>query len=334
MNDRESVDPAEVDEQQLAQLLRAAGPRSQMPNDMAQRLTEHFDKELNVARQRRRGWRPTLALAASVALLAVGWAMLIQPFNSTAGPGVATLVAVHGPVIVNGERYQAGQSIGLAEFDSLQTGERGYAMLRTEKHSIRVNDNSVLDIHADGVSLSSGEVYIASLNEAIDEGSSLNVRTRFGVVRDIGTQFLVKVSSNRLETLVRKGTIELQFEQQRVRAQADDSAAQRVEFDGTEWQRSSTAAYGPRWQWLQKITERFDPNGKTVAEVLSWIADETGEQIHYANKALQQRALAGTVHGLDSELDPNQSLSLILATSDLAADRDSQPGVILIIERH
>jgi hypothetical protein len=81
--------------------------------------------------------------------------------------------------------------------------------------------------------------------------------------------------------------------------------------------RSPIDAADPAWQWAESIAPAPDIDGKPAAELIAWVARETGHRLRYESPAIAQRAAAVILHGNIRHLPPLSALDAMLATTDL-----------------
>ena len=61
-------------------------------------------------------------------------------------------------------------------------------------------------------------------------------------------------------------------------------------------------------------------DGKPAADLISWVARETGRKLTYESPLVEQRASAVILHGDIRNLSPMAALEAMLATTDLAVE--------------
>ncbi|MGB6641298.1 MAG: FecR family protein, partial [Thermoanaerobaculia bacterium] len=173
--------------------------------------------------------------------------------------------------------------------------------------------------------LEAGRIYLDS--GALGEGeSSISVRTPFGLVEDIGTQFEVDIREQGIKVRVREGLVTLDHEDRVFEAPAGVELT--INDDG-ELTRGSVPIYGPQWDWILEIAPPFELEGSRLETFLGWVARETGWEMHYADSELQ-KATAGTIlHGSITGLRPDQALEAVLPTCGLVFREEG--GTVTIV---
>ena len=174
--------------------------------------------------------------------------------------------------------------------------------------AVRVNSGSSLQLTAtDVVVLDRGAVYIDSGGK-----TSLEVRTRFGVVRDIGTRFEVRLTATALRVRVRDGAVQVRHNRQR----HDGHPGDEIMLDASgALTRHTIPVNGPDWAWTTGAITPFELEGRSLHEFLYWIADENGWQLQFADAAVEDKARTTTLHGSIQGLTPEQALAAVLPTS-------------------
>jgi ferric-dicitrate binding protein FerR (iron transport regulator) len=299
----------------VAALIRAAGRRTEPPVDAYQQvltasLAAFREKS---AKRRGRNWM-FLAAAASVAALAI--AFLLQWNAPSTESQVATVARVIGTVelAANGvwkPMTEAGGALGNgARLRTLAGG--GVALALDGGASLRLA--AATEVLLDGsrrVLLQSGTIY---LDNNASLGTGYHIETPAGTARDIGTQFELRVAGGVLRLRVREGRVEID----RAGQLLNGSAGEQLEIDvlgGVT--RSSIAATDMAWQWAETMATAPDIDGQTAAVLLTWVARETGRQLHYESAAVEARASAVILHGNIRDLAPLAALDVMLATTDL-----------------
>jgi ferric-dicitrate binding protein FerR (iron transport regulator) len=144
----------------------------------------------------------------------------------------------------------------------------------------------------------------------------LEVHTSFGVVRDIGTQFEVRVSDSSLRVRVRSGVVEVR---RGPRGDEVSSARPGTELTVGPTGASSRAvmAYGPEWAWAASLAPAFEIEGRTLGAFLEHLCREQGWTLAYADPQLTRAASGIILHGPTTGLQPSEALAVVLATTGL-----------------
>ncbi len=328
-----------ADEQDVRDLIAGAGPRAPVPPEEVARIKAaaraEWGEMVGREQRRRRGLRARggLALAASVLLaLAIGWwwANRTAPVAPSVVASVELLagsVRTAGAVdLAIGSQLTAGDSV---ETGSWADGSPAGAALRLEGgRSLRLaGDTRVRLTSARRVELERGTLYVDSDPAAIGDG--VEVVTVLGTVREIGTQFEVRLSEGdaALRVRVREGRCSLE-------AGADRHPAARGEqlsllADGSVT-RAGIEPYGPEWDWVVATAPSIDVEGRSLSYFLDWASREMGREIRWADPALARAAPGIELHGSTEGFSPEEALEWRLRSSDLGFRLE--PGTILITQ--
>ena len=319
----------------LAELVRVGGRRTSPPqadyDAVLAAATASWQKAVS-ARNRRR-WIG--ALAASVALCAIGLAVLhVPPFATvTTQAAVAHLLrgelAIRMPgrtdwrplqpgvVIDNGARLRANGPAGAVL--SLSTG--GFVRLRTSTE-LALTSGAHLQLVA-------GSAYIDSGARTPDE--LIVIETALGTVRDIGTVFEVKSSPEALRIRVREGRVLVDSPGRGGSLESRAGQELQLHADGAT-QRSRVPTAGPEWEWAEALAGAPVVDGKSLLGFLEWVAHESGRVLEFQSAGDRQQAAAVLLHGSVPDLRPLDALELMLAATDFEYTL-SDAGAIVISRR-
>jgi ferric-dicitrate binding protein FerR (iron transport regulator) len=164
-------------------------------------------------------------------------------------------------------------------------------------------------IAAAALELLDGVAYI----ETSPGSTGFEVRTPVGSVRDIGTQFEVRVASGAVRIRVRTGKVELQ------RGSAVTSATAGTETVVSEGAVTvhELAPYGPEWAWTTVVAPAFAIEGRPLSAFLEHIATEQGWTLRYADKDAAGAAGRAVLHGTVDGLTVEEALGVAVRTSGL-----------------
>ena len=304
-------------EEQEEQHLRHALVQQPLTAEQMGRIRASVESEWRQSiRPQRSAWRPALAVVA-VALVAGITAVTVAGRWQSPVAVVATYSGgVPGSLqaAALGKDPQPLQSgAPLAEgtlVDARQNGElrwmRGGQLRLKAGTRIRI-------VNTREIELQSGSLYVSMA--APHAPDTLTVRTRFGTVEHIGTQFMMTMGNDALDIGVREGSVRLSGSASAALAAGE---ALRVDRAGTLTRRA-TGADDPSWNWVGAPLYAFDADGQTVLSLLQWVALEKGRPVAFADpgaRALAERTiLRGSVQGLTVD----QSLDVMLATTALSA---------------
>jgi ferric-dicitrate binding protein FerR (iron transport regulator) len=318
--DRQPVAGTPAQDDAVASLLKLAGPREPVPAERMRRLkvAAHADWRRHTATRRRRlavGWAGGgLAAAAALAIA------LRMPVGSdpTGGQG-ATVVALSGTAeLASGAgpeplALRVGDRVPM-DRETLASGV-GTATLRLPGGaSVRLSTGTSLRMAAaDALVLNAGAIYVDTA------GASLEIRTRIGLVRDVGTKFEVRLGPSSLRVRVRDGAVQVRREQ----AVHDARPGDELTLDSAgavTWH--TVPLDGPAWAWASDRGAPFELEGRSLHEFLDWIAGENGWQLQFANAAVEDQARTTTLHGSIQGLTPEQALAAVLPTSGVEHQLD------------
>jgi ferric-dicitrate binding protein FerR (iron transport regulator) len=178
----------------------------------------------------------------------------------------------------------------------------------------------------DAAELSAGVVYFDS--ESRRAGAAFAITTEIGTVRDVGTQFLVRLDGgqSRLDVGVREGRVVLMTNAESGTA---DVGERLIAVEGAAAiRREPIATFGNEWEWAEALAPPFDTNGRSISDFLDWFAAQTGRTIEFADVAAERLAQERITGSIGVE-EPAQKLSLVLATTDLKATLEDDGRVVI-----
>jgi ferric-dicitrate binding protein FerR (iron transport regulator) len=258
-------------EDALAELLRIAGPRPKVAEDVKARVRAavHAEWEREVAKRRRTRIVTIVSTLAAAAVL--GGVLLFRPV-----PTVTPLP-------------QTGTTIETAgEPTSIDWGGA----------SLRLDHDTRIRLESDRVAvLTNGAVYYSSNRHS----TGVEIRTRFGSVRDIGTQFEVRVDDTSLRVRVREGRVDL-------RGTIADAGTELIATTATIEKKDITRS-GPEWAWAERAAPPVVIEGMTLGEVVGHVAREKGLEIDWrADPGAKAKRLHGRI-----PLSPDEALEAATA---------------------
>lgn len=320
----------------LGSLISAVGRRPAPPKDAYDEVfaAAHsaWQRKLRARTQRR--W--AYALAATIAMLAVGAGLIVQLIPGDSAPIVATTGIVQGEVLVlrpGDDDWQPLRSMTdpIVAGTQLRTTVNGrLALTLAGDASLRLDADSIVTVAAaQQIDLATGTIYVDAGADAATEPFS--VTTRFGTVRDIGTQFEVATLDDALRVRVREGAVELTA--QTAVTPLRGSAGEQISLAITgSAERSPFSPFDPQWAWVETLAGTPEVEGQSLLLFLSWVARETGRELRFDAPVTETRARTVILHGSAANLSPLEALDVMLATTDLDYTLRSD-GVILISPR-
>jgi len=271
----------------LAPLLRLARDERPVPVEAAGRVASAVDAEWRAGVLRRRRRRGGIAAACAVALGLVAVGLLGPTGLWRLGGGnearlvrsIGTLRLVAAPGETPAEAGAQRITEQIAPGSVLETTPSGRARIELPgTEEVRVaGETRLAYLGPRHLRLDRGRIYFDS-HRAPEAGRSILpsvvVETPYGPVRNLGTRYEIRVAGDRLEIAVRSGSVE--------RVAADGTvtriSAGRLSWlgaDGDSGERA-VAPTAERWRWTSDLSEPFATEGRTLADLLSWVEDETG----------------------------------------------------------
>jgi ferric-dicitrate binding protein FerR (iron transport regulator) len=338
MNEHKDRGHRADDDADLAALLQAVGPRvAPVPEVTAEvraavaaewRAAVAAQQQQTAPQARRRMQRPWLALAASVAAVAIAVSIALPRLQS-AGDPVATVARVEGNVEL---RHEAGEWRTLAAGASVVAGDeirtaRGsrLALRRDDGLEVRLDyDTQLAYEEADRAALAQGSVYVDA--GATAQGDSFALTTAFGEVRHLGTQYLAALDPGALRVAVREGSVAVERGKLPVVARAGEALS--VRADGSV-ARTRVDVHGDAWRWAAAIAPEFLIEGRSLDEFLAWVGRETGRQVVYTSADAAREAEQTTLRGSVSGLAPEAAVAAVFA-AEPGLSHQIAPGQIRV----
>jgi ferric-dicitrate binding protein FerR (iron transport regulator) len=340
------------DEAMVAQLLGAAGRRPPLPaaelaevRAMVRQAWQERStaaapagpaRPVAPAAHPRWGGRRAIALATALAaglVLVVGlvWWRSTRPVPPAAMVAVVELVKgdvqMGGPdapwrPLVAGAAVPAG-----AELRSATVGGRGFASLRLAGGgNLRLDAGTRLRLlAADELALDEGAVY---LDSGPRPAANALVHTPLGDVRELGTQFTVRLAAGgrELRVRVREGAVAASSGGRRHTAHAGEELV--VDRQGHAAVHAAPSS-GEGWAWILAAAPPFAAEGRTVAELLEWVSRETGWRLRYEGAA-QREAATSVLHGAAGALPADRAAFALLPGAGLEAEREGDTLVVRV----
>lgn len=308
-------------EETLARLLHLTGSRPAAPVEREARVRRAVLASWERANRRRaflRRARTAAALLAAAAVVVMAtrlWTGRDAAIDPKSAPAIVASVerADGSPGYITGDSIRAGASV--------ETPADGRVALRlADRTSLRLDAGTRLRFISDGLmELSTGALYL----DTSAASTGVEVRTPLGIVRDIGTQFEVRVGPSALRISVRTGSVELQPLPQRtsVPGMVDPVSigpGTQLTVSGSRSETTVISASGSAWAWAASLSPPFDIDGKPLASFLEHLAREYGWTIRYEDAQLARDASGIILHGSVAGLSPEDSLDVALRTSGLS----------------
>ncbi len=314
--------PAGGPEKEVAALFRLAGRRPRLAEAEVAPIREAaraaWRRQVRAAAVRRRGvWS---GLAAAAVLLVIAGLALRRGEAPSAAAAIATLEVELGAVAVGGPAARGADAGTLLAGTVITTGERGGAAVRLAGGpSLRIDGGSTVRLDAPGaVTLEHGAVYVDSRRGAAGPPAPLEIATVLGAVRDLGTQFEVRLlagpdpaaaPADALRVRVREGTVRVRAGDAVHEARAGSELTLRA--DGTT-RRAAASAHGPAWAWVQRTAPPLELDGASLATFLAWAGRETGLRWRFVGAHPHAAPEDIVLHGSIEGLTPEEALAVVL----------------------
>jgi ferric-dicitrate binding protein FerR (iron transport regulator) len=176
--------------------------------------------------------------------------------------------------------------------------------------SVRVDVGSQLKIlAANQANLMRGGLYVDASNR---DAAPLIVQTAFGAVKHLGTQYQVRLASDRMTISVREGRVAVAGKYGNTQIAANESV---IYNNQGEIGRTSITSGDLGWQWAVQTAPSFAIDNRSLASFLKWAARETGRSLTYATPAARLQAEQLILRGSIDNLSPDQALRAVLATT-------------------
>ncbi|HYK06075.1 MAG TPA: FecR family protein [Thermoanaerobaculia bacterium] len=237
----------EENDDTVAKLVRMAGRRPQMDPERIARVREAVHDEWQRGLTRKRRWRYGMAAAAAIAATVAGAVLLLRP-EVEVRPHI-TLVA-----------------------RQLET-QGNFVSHDWNGATLRLDANTRVIVAGDTATLERGAIYYSS------ERSTKRVRisTPLGDVRDVGTQFEVRLDPGTLRVRVREGLIELRG--------TTAGAGTQLIATATTLTQQPIAVHGDTWSWVERAAPPIALEGQTLGSIVDRIAREKGLGVRWHTAA-------------------------------------------------
>ncbi|MEW5984061.1 MAG: FecR family protein [Acidobacteriota bacterium] len=325
----------------VGSLLGVGGPRVSPPDEVDGRVRAavHAAWQRSVRARRARWWALAVSLPAGAAII-LAIAVNVRPLSDARPPSPASPVA--SPVVVATVETAAGS--GFRVFDAVAgrwteavpggavkagnllevASDAGGALRTADGVSLRIAGRTRARLlAASDLSLERGAVYVD--NPGGESRGSITVRTPFGLVREIGTQFEARLHEAFLRVRVREGAVLLERNQQTDTAPAGIEL--RIGADGTLARRQIPMS-GGEWAWAVAVAPAMVIEGARLDTFLGWATREMGWRLRFASDALERESSGTILHGSIDGLTPDQAVETVLATCGLT--HRVQDGTLVI----
>ena len=334
-----------VEQEQIARLLRLAGARRPVPAEREARVRAavhaEWQRDLRTRSRRGRWFQGALALAA-VLLISLGlglWQGRLRSPTPAAPAVVATVEKAAGrlrgeppardPAAAPAAVVTVPAGSAVAAGTRLETGSEDRAALRLAGGtSLRINVATRLRLASpDVLVLERGEIYLDSGGTA---GGAVEIRTPYGSVRELGTQFGVRLLPAALRVQVREGVVVVGRDggREQVGAGVELTVDAGDDDAGGGVTRRAIPVHGREWAWVLGMAPDFELEGRTLGEFLDWVVRETGWQLRFGDAATAGLASTTVLHGTAAGMTPDQAPAAILPTCGLRSRLED--GVLVV----
>lgn len=289
---------------------------------------------------RRRFGKTGLIWMAVILLTVVTGLMLRrqeEPLSITGKP-VAFLELARGEVAMlsEGGLRTEGRLMNLTSNTPLPVGAVIETSGATARAALRFEDGGSMRLDADSrvrftssstVVLDRGAVYFDSEGRS---GGAVEVRTTLGMVREIGTQFEVRLlqgeNKKSLRVRVREGRIVLKHGQETESAEVGEELL--LGEDGS-LERRAVDRHGPHWNWVLEAAAAPQVEGLALQTFLDWFARQGGWTLRFTEPALAAEASTIILHGDVENLNAFEAATMVLGSSRMEYRLE---GEVLVIE--
>jgi hypothetical protein len=319
----------------LEELLKEASPRPVPPaEDTAQVRRAVRDEWRKVAGRRLARRRMLQFAVAATVLLGVFAAFRAMNPPVVENIEVASIQKTKGAIYLLGDAAELRQTDDLSGVFSGQTivtgNKAAMALAWGNGGSMRVDEKTRVEfLSRDAVFLHSGRVYFDSepsmLTDSVtasDPGGFV-VRTAYGEVAHVGTQFMTQAVDGALIVSVREGEVAIANELHQ------HTARQGEQVTMLGRQRPGVLRIGTSggdWEWVGRAAPAVQVDGQPLYQFLRWACRELGLRLEFEGdtEAVARRAI---LHG-GIDMEPAEALRLRLASAGLTWHIDA--GVIYI----
>jgi ferric-dicitrate binding protein FerR (iron transport regulator) len=337
------IQPDDSQNDDVARLVRLAGTSGTIAPLSEERLARvrtavhgawHDECVARHVKRRRRGLAvavPLVAAISGVIALAI-WGPLRTPAP------VPVLVAHIDRATGSPAPFTTGAAV--MSGSPVTTSAGTLAMTLTSGVHLRLDASSTVRADsATDVALERGAVYVdsAGAQPTRPGASPINIHTPAGLVRDIGTQFEVRMTGAGMRIRVRDGQVRVNYANaQDARAGAGEELFSNPDGSDRSISRRPIAATGSEWAWAERAAPPFDVEGKTLGAFLDWVSREGAWTVTFANSRISEAARTTVLHGrpdLLKGLTPVEALDVVLPTCGLRHRIDISGGQRVVITR-
>jgi ferric-dicitrate binding protein FerR (iron transport regulator) len=327
----------------LVRLAGTSGPVAQIDKDRLARVRTAVhgawrDEHAGRQAKTRRRWLTValLAAAASVVTAVAIW----RPIRTPAPVPIPVVVAHIDHVTGQATGAPAPFTVGgtVMSGSTVATSGGTLAMTLTSGVHLRLDASSAARMDsATDVTLERGAVYVdsAGAHPTQPGASPIGIHTAAGLVRDIGTQFQVRLAGAGLRIGVREGQVRVTHPNNvDAGAGAGEELFSKPGGSDRSFGRRRIATTGSEWAWAERAAPPFSVEGKTLGAFLDWVSREGGWTVTFDDSRFSAAARATVLHGrpdLLTGLTPAEALDVVLPTCGLRHRIDLEGGHRVVI---
>jgi ferric-dicitrate binding protein FerR (iron transport regulator) len=309
------------DEKAIEALIRLGGQRDEIDPEQAARVRRHVyqawlqrqalqdrqspSHQLQAALQYvRLRFRYAFASLAAIALVFFSVQQLLQDKPEA----VASVSHLAGQVVSEGARLTAAKTLVAGAV--IRTGSPAEVALDLwDGGVLKLGPESEIHfLDRNNVRLLSGALYFDSAGRG-----SIRVHTPHGVASDIGTQFETRLTDVQLIVRVRDGKVRV--DQGSSAVLVDSGQALHLANGAAEI--TAIPPGDAPWVWADAMDLDFSLDGRSMAEILSWLAARESWTLRYQNDTARQRAREEIIHGKLNTEDSRALLRQLALISDM-----------------
>ncbi len=289
----------------------------------------HWKKTVAMrTRQRQRRMTVGGLLAASL-VLAIS---LLWPQRSPTAPvTVATIERIHGDVLIHTPASSVWRPLTPGAYDitagtQLRTLDGALRVSTHDGGSVRIDAQTVVRFAQEAsLSVDTGRLYY----DSGIRNAQITITTPLGTIRNIGTQFSVRLGNDTLAIAVRTGATVLH---NKLHGDAMTRAGQRrtVFTDGTIPQLEDLDDGQSQWAWADALGARFALGGQSALDYLQWLEQETGRTVRFRDQARFAASTKFFRAGSANADTSHASIQATLGSVDLQVEQTDNELVISV----
>ncbi len=304
-------------DEKLEQLVRRAGKRTPLPDEVKQRLQTSFRRELQL-NMRKRNRAKVLVLSGIAASILIAISFLILNDSPRPTSVIAKIERSEGETFWQYEDESGPLSYGniIQPHDFIHTME-GSLSIRLENSSVNLRLGRMTEIEFIGkssVRLVSGDIYV----DAQPDGNhhSFSIRVNEIEVKHLGTQYLVSSNEDGISIAVREGEVIIKSRKQEFHSKGTTGKGELVSVSRTnKLTRSPINTHGSRWAWVNQMAPTIETNNMPIDKFLSWIARETGLKLVYNSPEILEAFHTELIKGSIPTEDALRALDIVMNTT-------------------